>query len=715
MASQRRLQGQKNRWLIALRFLSAVVVITLGAIGVLQGQPSAAKIASFEAAMKAYKAKKYADAVFLLESMLTERKQDEQALYYAALCYLQLQQAGTAYDYLKLISKEQAVFIEDYHYWLGRAAYMNHRFEESKIATNTYLTQRGSKRFAKDAATILTMLGYVDELMRKPVTYAIENIQGINSVINESIPISFPSGQRLWFIRKSKGNANKTIAEREGWFLVQKQDGEWRKVSESNQEKNDLIILQWVDSEQAMLALGGGKLWLAQLTANNWQIVRELKIQFIEASRPLAATLYDQSRKLIFSAFNPESGSLDLFYTELKADGSWSFPFPIVEINSTRDEFAPFFAADSKTLYFSSKGWNSIGGFDIFKTQYDPVKKHWSTPENVGFPINSTGDDYWLQIYGNKGFLASNRSGGMGGDDIYQFFPIVKVLLTGKITGKRGEPLANTQIQFTHPGKTAQLRTDVNGNYKIEIPVETDIQLCVWQQGKIQYQENFRITAEESNGKTVQRSFSLQAEKTIAQSSEQITENISDAQDVIFVINGIVKSAERNQPVRATIKLIDINTARTVKFTSTDANGRFNFYLDKPIDAYFIEVTARGFFSHWQLGEQIGKGEYSILLQPMSNETNWQIPSIVFDNQTDKLSESSRPVLDRISSFLLENGTLRMQIKCPEGSARLGEKRAATVMAYLAQKGVSPERMIAGNPIPNSATRDRGIELQMLP
>jgi tetratricopeptide (TPR) repeat protein/outer membrane protein OmpA-like peptidoglycan-associated protein len=716
MASQRRLQGQKSRWLITTVYRLAVVALTLlGTIGALRAQPSD-KVHPFEEAMKAYKAKKYADAVLLLESILAENRQDEQALYYAALCYLQLQQAGTAYDYLKLIPKGQAIFLDDYFYWLGRASYMNHRFEESKSVLNAYLTKQGSKKFTKDATALLTLLDYATDLMQKPASFSIESAQGINTIANESMPISYTGAQRLWFIRKGKNSSasTKTATEKEGWFLAQKQsDSRWKRVSEENLEKNSFTALQWIDSERSMLTLKGGKLSLMQPTASGWQVLRELNIQFKEASRPLAATLYDQNRKLIFSAFNPETGSLDLFYTELK-EGIWSVPHAIMEINSTRDEFTPFFSSDSRTLYFSSKGWNSIGGFDIFKTQYDPIKKRWSTPENVGFPVSSTGDDYWLQIHGDKGFFVSNRSGGMGGDDIYQFFPLTRLTITGKISGKRGEPLAVSQIQFLFQGKSIQTKTDANGYYKAEVPIETDLQLRIWQQGKLQYQENFRISATDaSNRKSIQYNFSMQAEKATATVTELVAENTGEAEAIVFAINGNVKDATQKQPLRATIKLIDIETSKTVKFTSTDANGRFNFYLDKPINTYFIEVTARGFLPHWQLGEQIGKNEYSIMLQPIANETNWLIPSVGFEGPTDNLNAASIPILDKISTFLLENGMLQVQIRYPEGSSRMGEKRAKALQTYLAQKGVASDRLSIGV-LPNSTSNNRGIELHIL-
>lgn len=79
------------------------------------------------------------------------------------------------------------------------------------------------------------------------------------------------------------------------------------------------------------------------------------------------------------------------------------------EINTAQDEDFGYFDTKNETLYFSSKGHNSIGGYDIFRTKYNARDKTWSTPENLGFPINSPYDE--ILFNGDSVFyFASNRS-----------------------------------------------------------------------------------------------------------------------------------------------------------------------------------------------------------------------------------------------------------------------------------------------------------------
>lgn len=110
---------------------------------------------------------------------------------------------------------------------------------------------------------------------------------------------------------------------------------------------------------------------------------------------------YGESRK----------NSLDIYISYKTASG-WSDPQKISEtINTPFDEAYPFITEDGKTLYFSSKGHNSIGGYDIFRSFYNATNNTWSTPENLDFPINTPYDDimYASDRFGETAFFASTR------------------------------------------------------------------------------------------------------------------------------------------------------------------------------------------------------------------------------------------------------------------------------------------------------------------
>ena len=96
----------------------------------------------------------------------------------------------------------------------------------------------------------------------------------------------------------------------------------------------------------------------------------------------------------------------DIFIIRRQPDGQWSEPENLGStINSEENEDFPYLDKDGRTLYFSSKSKKSIGGYDIFKSQFNFNTGQWSTPENLGWPINTIGDDY-LYVPVNNGAQA---------------------------------------------------------------------------------------------------------------------------------------------------------------------------------------------------------------------------------------------------------------------------------------------------------------------
>ncbi|GAA3602177.1 OmpA family protein [Flavivirga amylovorans] len=124
--------------------------------------------------------------------------------------------------------------------------------------------------------------------------------------------------------------------------------------------------------------------------------------------------------KLYFSANMPESiGGYDLYVSDINADGTLSTPKNLGDnINTRSDEKYPSLSIDSKYLYFSSKGHNNIGGFDLFTSKI--LSNGYKTPRNMGNTINTRYDEvaYFLAAK-NKGYVSSNRPNGKGGFDIY--------------------------------------------------------------------------------------------------------------------------------------------------------------------------------------------------------------------------------------------------------------------------------------------------------
>ena len=116
-------------------------------------------------------------------------------------------------------------------------------------------------------------------------------------------------------------------------------------------------------------------------------------------------------------------GGMDIWKSEMITEGIFSDPVNLGDvINTPYDELSPFIHFDQKTLYFSSDGHLGMGGKDLFYAKMKP-EGTWSTPVNLGYPINSYQDEsgIFINAQGNVAYFASNRAGGFGGLDIYCF------------------------------------------------------------------------------------------------------------------------------------------------------------------------------------------------------------------------------------------------------------------------------------------------------
>ncbi|MBL4657346.1 MAG: PD40 domain-containing protein [Flavobacteriales bacterium] len=143
-------------------------------------------------------------------------------------------------------------------------------------------------------------------------------------------------------------------------------------------------------------------------------------------------------------------GGLDIYKSKLDKKGEWGAAQNLGSVvNSSANEEAVFMHPDGKTLYFSSQGHGSMGGYDIFSAVYNEKSKSWSRPVNIGAPINTSGDDVFfvLAANGEKGYYSSSKTGGSGEKDIYEILFLKKAikpeltLYKGTVTNDKNEPV----------------------------------------------------------------------------------------------------------------------------------------------------------------------------------------------------------------------------------------------------------------------------------
>ena len=214
------------------------------------------------------------------------------------------------------------------------------------------------------------------------------------------------------------------------------------------------------------------KIYRAQLINNEWTEIKELPFNNNNFSIEHPALSPDE-KKLYFASDMPGTlGSFDLFYVTINDDGTYGVPKNLgSKINTKQREQFPFISSNN-TLYFASNGHVGMGGLDIFKSEF--VNNSFSTPTNLSTPINSNLDDFAFIINetSEKGYFASNRTGGLGDDDIYSFTKTPKRYLKGIVQDKNSlKLLPETSVSLFDRNKNliAEQVVDKDASYSFEI------------------------------------------------------------------------------------------------------------------------------------------------------------------------------------------------------------------------------------------------------
>lgn len=185
---------------------------------------------------------------------------------------------------------------------------------------------------------------------------------------------------------------------------------------------------------------------LQENSVGNWVDIKKLNISsdFYSVENPFLKDnkLYFASNKL--GGF----GGFDLYVADLKEDGSLSEPINLgKEVNTDKDDKFPFVTKEGKYLYFSSKGHQTVGGFDVFASRI--INNDYKAPNNLGSEFNSKDNEIaFFLTKDNEGYVSSDKDSGKGDFDIYRFYKEdIKQLIQGIVVDAETQiPLPNSEV-----------------------------------------------------------------------------------------------------------------------------------------------------------------------------------------------------------------------------------------------------------------------------
>lgn len=326
---------------------------------------------------------------------------------------------------------------------LGRSLHKGHHFEEAIEVLNQCLNATKNK---SEIQNLIRQCERGKELMAVPLEVKISNPgEKINSALPDYQPFVTADYQQIFFTRKS--------GDKEEIFHSQNR-GIWEKsqalpppVSTAKGERclgispdGQTLFLQKPERR--------GDIYFTEFRDGAWSVPRAFPHN--SAGTESSVCLSADGKKLFF--VSDRSGNKDIFLCR-RSGNTWGKPQKMGKhINTNQDEESPWLDPDGKFLYFSSKGHETIGGYDIFKAEPD---KPGQKPRNLGYPINSASDDLYFCLLPDEktAFYSSKREGGFGEEDIYTISlsasrPGQVVLFKGTVSEPSGLPV-DAQIQIT--------------------------------------------------------------------------------------------------------------------------------------------------------------------------------------------------------------------------------------------------------------------------
>ncbi len=470
-------------------------------------------------------------------------------------CYLHSGNKTPALPYLRHALELAPTTDPRTHFLLARALHLNAKWTEAikeyQLAGPTSKTgKKGSDTYTvtPDDLARRTRECYNGlELQKHPVRVFIDNAgPEINSSASDYGPVvSADEATLLITSRRPASPKAPKDPEGDGYFedvyQATRKGKAWGKALNLgppvNSEGHDATVGLAPDGQRMLVYVdeNGGDLNEANLKGNAWGRPQRLGTRINTRFHESSGSYSPDERLLYFVSDKPDGGrgGRDIYKVEMEGKGPAVNLGPV--INTPYGEEGVFMMPDGQTMYFSSEGHNSMGGYDIFKSTYLDGK--WSEPENLGWPINTPDDDVFFvtSASGRHGYYSSDQPGGLGAKDIYQvtflgpekqpmlsqedqllasrLAPVKQTLLappvlvaSAKVTILKGtitddatkQPVeATIELLDNSTGTSiATFRSNAtSGKYLVSLPSGTNYGIVVRQDGYLFHSENFDLPA----------------------------------------------------------------------------------------------------------------------------------------------------------------------------------------------------------------------------
>jgi outer membrane protein OmpA-like peptidoglycan-associated protein/tetratricopeptide (TPR) repeat protein len=515
------------------------------------------------------------------------------------LCYLNMQiDRLKALPYLQRAQSINPKLGSDFLVALGNAYHYNLQFESAIRVYNEYLQIVGAEG---DSLKRNKALKFIEEcesgqiLVKSPVRVRIDNLgPGVNSKFPDYAPVLSADENKIIYTSRREGTTGGMVDPEDSLFyedlyISYKIDGDWALAKNLGQPINlddhDASINLSADGKKLLIyrTKNGGDIYEAKLNGYEWSEPKAIKEINTKEYENHAA--YSSDGKNLFFISNRKGetaiGGKDIYIADINDKGDFSNIRNAGSIINTKyDEDGVFFHPDGKTLYFSSKGHNSMGGYDIFKCEWDG--ESFSKPTNIGYPINSPEDDVFfvLTADGKRAYFASYREEGYGDKDIYvmNFLNETELLSSLHFSIKDSTKVralnAKIEIRDVATGNTVVSRDAEDGETIANLPAGNTYEIIVTYDKYVPYKEVLSLPFDAG--------------------SQVLNRSIELYKDPQSKIKGMLSDKNSKISLKGEVEFLDSETGEVVKGSVTDKLGRFDIDVPPGRD-YQIQVKSTGY------------------------------------------------------------------------------------------------------------------------
>ncbi len=440
----------------------------------------------------------YNAALNIYNTIFKEDTLNKELNYNMGVCYFELKDYNKSEDHF--LKSSSTVSLELFRY-KASIAHLNMKFKKALNYYNAYKLIAGKKDLSNDEINrLIEKTKFAELAINDKRNVLVQNLGAeVNTKYNEYFPMINADESILIFTsRRDEKQLNENDLPFEKIYSSKKQNSTWSSAqilspvinlsgdvagAGFSQDAQSLFIAKSIDKSS------NTDIYESRMGLKDWEALVKMESDINSNNSESSISMTIDDKVIYFASDRPGGfGGKDIYKALRLPNGQWSKAINLgPTVNTPYDEDAPFIHSDKLTLYFSSKGHQNMGGYDVFKSVLE--NGVWTNPENLKYPINTVDDDiyYVLAANGKVAYYSSNREGGYGGQDIYKIvlkdenaqFHVIKSIITEK-DGKTPLSAKITLIENESKKVHGIYKTnDVTGKYILLIDPEKTYNIIV--------------------------------------------------------------------------------------------------------------------------------------------------------------------------------------------------------------------------------------------